>query len=581
MTNILLNIDAAAIDWARAQFALTAIYHWLFVPLTLGLALIMGIIETVYWRTRKVFWRDAAKFWQKLFGINFAMGVATGIILEFEFGTNWSNYSWFVGDIFGAPLAVEGIIAFFMESTFVAVMFFGWKKVSAGFHLAATWLTGIGATFSAWWILVANAWMQNPVGCRFNPDTMRNEMTSFLDVALSPFAVDKFCHTVTSSWIIGALFVVAVSCYYLLRGREKKLAVESIKIGGIVGLVASLLAVHTGDGSAYQVAQVQPMKLAAMEALYDGGEDQGLTVIALVNPFRQPNYKAGGEPPLRIAIPYGLSFLATRDINGYVPGINDIMRGGYMLENNTREISMSEKIRRGQMAILALKEYRELTAKSRELLRTTPPSPVIDPDIDPQTGLSLREALRLKEVENGIKKYMRYFGYGYITKKTQLVPYIPLCFYAFRVMVGLGTLFIVFFAVVVFLAFRRDITRPRWLHRTAIAMLPLGYIASEAGWLVAEFGRQPWAIQDMMPTWVGVSNIGAGSVAATFFIFLALFTTLLAVEISIMVKEIKKGPEAKGAARTAAATPAGNGINAPASDNITPANGNNPSGSGK
>ena len=216
----LLSIDPQAIDWARAQFALTAIYHWLFVPLTLGLAVIMGIMETCYYRTGRQFWRTAARFWQRLFGINFAMGVATGLILEFEFGTNWSNYSWFVGDIFGAPLAIEGIVAFFMESTFVAVMYFGWDKVSRGFHLASTWLTGLGATISAWWILVANSWMQNPVGCEFNPDTVRNEMVSFLDVALSPFAIDKFCHTVTSAWIIGAVFVVGVSAWYLLKKRE-------------------------------------------------------------------------------------------------------------------------------------------------------------------------------------------------------------------------------------------------------------------------------------------------------------------------------------------------------------------------
>ncbi len=543
MTNILLNIDAAAIDWARAQFALTAIYHWLFVPLTLGLALIMGIMETCYYRTRKRFWRDTAKFWQKLFGINFAMGVATGIILEFEFGTNWSNYSWFVGDIFGAPLAVEGIIAFFMESTFVAVMFFGWKKVSAGFHLASTWLTGIGATFSAWWILVANAWMQYPVGCTFNPDTMRNEMTSFLDVALSPFAIDKFCHTVTSAWIIGALFTVAVSCYYLLKNRERELALASIKIGGIVGLVASLLAVHTGDGSAYKVAQVQPMKLAAMEALYDGGEDQGLTVIALVNPFSQPDYEAGGDPPLRIAIPNALSFLATRDINGYVPGINDIMKGGYMLENNTREISMDEKIKRGRLAILALKDYRKLKAQARKNIANPPKSKDAADSLYLDTGLTYADNMRLITLTSALKENMRYFGYGYIKDKAQLVPYIPICFYAFRVMVGLGSLFILFFAVVLFMVYRKDIARHRWLLVSAIVMLPLGYIASESGWLVAEFGRQPWAIQDMMPTWVGVSNIGSGSVALTFFIFLALFTTLLAVEVSILLKQIKKGPK--------------------------------------
>ena len=240
MSQMLLDISTGTVDWSRAQFALTAIYHWLFVPLTLGLAVIMGIAETCYYRTRKVFWKDVARFWQRLFGVNFAMGVATGIILEFEFGTNWSNYSWFVGDIFGAPLAVEGIVAFFMESTFVAVMFFGWKKVSPGFHLASTWLTGLGATISAWWILVANAWMQYPIGCTFNPDTMRNEMTSFADVALSPFAVDKFLHTVTSSWIIGAVFCVGVSCWYLLRKREQKLARQSIKIASVVGICASI-----------------------------------------------------------------------------------------------------------------------------------------------------------------------------------------------------------------------------------------------------------------------------------------------------------------------------------------------------
>lgn len=505
MTETFLTIDASAIDWARAQFALTAIYHWLFVPLTLGLALIMGIIETCWYRTGNTFWKEAAQFWQKLFGINFAMGVATGIILEFEFGTNWSNYSWFVGDIFGAPLAIEGIVAFFMESTFVAVMFFGWKKVSRGFHLAATWLTGIGATFSAWWILVANSWMQYPVGCTFNPNTMRNEMSSFADVALSPFAIDKFCHTVISAWIIGAIFVIAVSCWYLLKSRHQKLAVQSIKISSIVGLVASLLSIHTGDHSAYMVAQVQPMKLAAMEALYDGGNGQGLTAIALINPFEQPDYAASQEHPLKIEIPKALSFLATRDFNGYVPGVNNIL-------NNS-----DEKIRRGRLAIEALKEYRQK-------------------DIP---------AERRAELYNIIHDNMPYFGYGYVKDKADLVPYIPLCFYAFRVMVGLGSLFLLFFIAVVFIAWRRDIASPKlkWLHIAAIALLPLGYICSESGWLVAEFGRQPWAIQDMMPTWVGVSNIGSSSVMITFFIFLALFTTLLAVEISILLKAIKKGPE--------------------------------------
>ena len=519
MQNLLLNIDAGTIDWSRAQFALTAIYHWLFVPLTLGLAVIMGIMETCYYRTRKRFWKDASKFWQKLFGINFAMGVATGLILEFEFGTNWSNYSWIVGDIFGAPLAIEGIVAFFMESTFVAVMYFGWKKVSPGFHLASTWLTGLGATISAWWILVANAWMQHPVGCEFNPDTMRHEMVSFWEVALSPYAVDKFLHTVISAWIIGAVFCVAVSCWYLLKKRETKLAIESIKIGAVVGLVAAVGAALTGHKSAYDVAQAQPMKLAAMEALYNGGTDQSLTIISAVNPFKQPDYTNEEEPALKISVPNALSFLATNDFHGYVPGINDLLNG-YTKPDGTREPSADEKIERGQIAITALQNYR-LARKNKD-------------DAEAQAQLKL------------FRENKQYFGYGYVKDKHDLVPSVPINFYAFRLMVGLGCLFILFFAIVVFYVYKKDITKPRWLLVSAIVMVPLAYIASESGWLVAEFGRQPWTIQDMLPTWAAVSNLHSSSVMLTFFIFLALFTTMLAVEISILLKQIKKGPKMEG-----------------------------------
>ena len=516
MINYFLNIDVSVIDWSRAQFALTAIYHWLFVPLTLGLALIMGIMETAYYRTGKPFWRRTARFWQKLFGINFAMGVATGIILEFEFGTNWSNYSWFVGDIFGAPLAIEGIVAFFMESTFVAVMYFGWNKVSRGFHLASTWLTGLGATISAWWILVANAWMQCPVGCEFNSDTVRNEMVSFFDVALSPFAVMKFCHTVISAWIVGAIFVVAVSCWYLLKKRETEMALKSIKIGAVVGLVASVLAAVTGDESAYQVAQKQPMKLAAMEALYNGGNDVSLTGVAWVNPFKQPDYLNEDEAPLRIAMPNMLSFLATRDFHGYVPGIQQLWNG-YEKPDGTREPSFDEKIESGKKAITALATYRKAKAEGNEA-----------------------EAAEASQV---LEENFKYFGYGYIKDKAELVPFIPINFWAFRVMVGLGALFILFFALVLFLFYRSDFLKHKYLHIAAIVLVPLAYIASESGWLVAEFGRQPWTIQDMLPVSASVSNVTSGSVALTFFLFLVLFTTMLAVEISILLKQIKKGPE--------------------------------------
>ena len=452
LQNLLLNIDAGTIDWSRAQFALTAIYHWLFVPLTLGLAVIMGIVETKYYQTKDEFWKEAAKFWQKLFGINFAMGVATGIILEFEFGTNWSNYSWFVGDIFGAPLAVEGIVAFFMESTFVAVMYFGWKKVSPGFHLASTWLTGLGATISAWWI-----------------DTMRNEMVSFAEVALSPFAISKFCHTVTSSWIIGGIFCVGVCCWYLMKKRHTRLAVESMKIGAGVGLVAALLAGATGHKSGMDV---------------------------------------------------------TNDPKGYVPGINDLLNG-YTTPDGKTEPSADEKIARGKKAIEALAAYRKAKAEGA-------------PDSTINYQLSI------------INSNMKYFGYGYVKDKADLVPPVLVNFWAFRVMVGVGCLFILFFAVILAVTYKfpkalfkkYDITTlPAWHYWVAILLIPLAYIGSECGWLVAEFGRQPWTIQDMLPTWASVSDLQSSSVIITFFLFLVLFTTMLAVEINILLKQIKKGPE--------------------------------------
>ncbi len=496
---MLASIDTSMIDWSRAQFALTAMYHWLFVPLTLGLAVIMGLMETQYVITGNAFWKRTAQFWMKLFGINFAVGVATGLILEFQFGTNWSNYSWFVGDIFGAPLAIEGIVAFFMEATFIAVMFFGWNKVSRRFHLAATWLTGLGATFSAWWILVANSWMQYPVGMAFNPDTVRNEMVSFTAVAFSPVAVMKFLHTVLSCWMVGAAFVIGVSAWYLLRRREKELAVASMKLAAAVGLFAALATAGTGDQSGVQVAKIQPMKLAAMEGLYDGGNGMPLTLV--------------GD----IKVPKMLSVLATHSIDGYVPGINNLLEGGYEQPDGTVALSATEKMQRGQLAIVALSDYR----KAREA--------------GDEAGMA---AARQTLDEN-----MPYFGYGYIKDPAHLVPNVGLMFWAFRVMVGFGSYFIAFFALVLFLAWKDRLSQFDWLHYVAIASIPCAYIASQAGWIVAEVGRQPWAIQDMLPLNAAISKLETGSVQTTFFLFLILFTVLLVAEIGILLKAIQKGPE--------------------------------------
>ena len=515
---MIASIDMSLIDWSRAQFALTAMYHWIFVPLTLGLAVVMGVMETMYYKTGDEFWKKTAKYWMKLFGINFAVGVATGLILEFQFGTNWSNYSWCVGDIFGAPLAIEGIVAFFMEATFIAVMFFGWDKVSKGFHLASTWLTGLGATISAWWILVANGWMQYPIGMEFNPDTVRNEMVDFMAVATSPVAVNKFFHSVLSGWVLGAVFVVGISSWYLLKNRNKRFAIESIKIGAVFGIISSILIVWTGDSSGHVVAKTQPMKLAAIEGLYQGQEGAGLVAMGVLDP-KKKEYNDGVEPFLfRMEIPKMLSFLAARDINAFVPGIADVIEGGYTQPNGEVALSAEEKIKRGQIAITALQKYKMAKREKQE-----------------------DEA---QVAYNTLMSNIDYFGYGYIKSPHDLVPNVPLNFYAFRIMVILGGYFILFFILVLFFVYKKDLAKMKWMQWIALLTIPFGYIAGQAGWVVAECGRQPWAIQDMMPVNAAISKLDTSSVQITFFIFLVLFTIMLIAEIGIMIRAIQKGPEA-------------------------------------
>ena len=488
------------IVWSRIQFAMTAAYHWLFVPLTLGLALVMAIMETLSVIKKDDFWKKTAQFWMKIFAINFAVGIATGIILEFEFGTNWSNYSWFVGDMFGAPLAIEGILAFFMEATFFAVMFFGWGKVSPRFHLISTWLTGIGATISAYWILVANGWMQNPVGTTFNPETVRSEMASaqaFWEVVTNPVAVSKFFHAVTSGWVTGGVFVVGVSCWYLLRKRQQRFAKASILIGSIVGIVGSFAVMLSGDASGIHAAEFQPMKLAAAEGLEDGGRKAAFTIV----------------PGIRI--PGMLSILATHDLNGYVPGINDILNG--YTDNDGNVIpSVAEKMQRGRVALDALARYRAMK------------------DTDPEAAAQARALLDAN---------VQYMGYGHLEKPEDVIPPVGVVFWAFRLMVGLGMLLLLELLVMGFLAWKDKLSGKKWLLVAALCCIPLVYICGQAGWIVAEVGRQPWTIQGLLPVNVAISSLSAAAVKTTFFLFLAIFTLFLVIEIRIMVGAIKKGPQ--------------------------------------
>lgn len=498
------------VDWSRAQFALTAIYHWFFVPLTLGLSFIVAFMHTIYYKTGDEKWKNLTKFWMKLFGINFAIGVATGIILEFEFGTNWSNYSWIVGDIFGAPLAIEGILAFFLESTFIAVMFFGWGRVSKKFHMTASWLVAFGSNLSALWILVANAWMQNPVGTKFNMDTARNEMVNFFDVALSPTAIFKFLHTISQAYVIGALFVVAVSAWYLLKKRHILFAKKSILIASIFGFIASGFVALTGDSSAYDVAQVQPMKLAAMEGLYDGERGADLYAFGFLNDNRDnSNFKG-------IRLPSVLSIMAYRDANAFVAGVNDILHGNKEYGILPTEVRMEK----GRKAIQALAEYTEAKENG-------------------DTELAQVKAAEFKE-------NYPHFGFGFLKDKEEVVPNVKLTFYAFHTMVGLGLLFGLLFLWLIYASYKGIVEKYKWVLHVSVWSILFGYIASELGWIVAEMGRQPWTIQDILPVGAATSQLNVGNVQTTFFIFLVLFTVLLIAEIKILTAQIKKGPEEGG-----------------------------------
>ena len=499
------------VDWSRAQFALTAMYHWLFVPLTVGLSLMLGIMETLWYRSGNPVYKQMTHFWMKLFAINFAIGIATGLILEFQFGTNWSNYSWFVGDIFGAPLAIEGIMAFFMESTFVAVMFFGWNKVSPRFHLISTWLVALGVLLSAFWILVANAWMQYPVGMVFNPETARHEMTDFFAVAFSPVALVKFFHTVTSGWMLGAAFVCGISAWYLLRGRHEEMAVKSIRIGALFGLTATLVTIYTGDASSRQIARIQPMKLAAMEGLREGSTHAGLTVIGW--PSQNSDTKYAFE------IPGLLSWMSFGSSQAFVAGTTDLVEGNAQYNM----MPVTEKMARGKEARNLLREFKEAKKSGHATEADSLYRVLVSPDYH--------------------ESNFRYFGYGFLNDPNGIIPNIPLTFWSFRIMVGTGFLLLGLFLLLLWLNYRNKLQSNRFILKVTLASIFLAYLASQSGWVVAEVGRQPWVVQDYLTTLAAVSQLDATSVQITFFLFALLFTGLLIAEISILCRQISKGPE--------------------------------------
>lgn len=504
-------MELDVVELSRLQFAMTAMYHFLFVPLTLGLSILVAIMETVYVMTNRLIWRQMTKFWGTLFGINFVLGVATGITMEFQFGMNWSYYSHYVGDVFGAPLAVEGLMAFFLEATFVGLFFFGWDKLSKVGHLTVTWLVAIGSNFSALWILIANGWMQNPVGSQFNPLSMRMEMTSFYDVVFNEVAQAKFVHTVSAGYVTAAVFVLGVSAWYLLKGRHTELARRSIAVAASFGLASALSVVVLGDESGYSVTHSQKMKLAAIEAMWETEP-----APASFTAFGFPDQEAR-ETHYALHIPYAMGLIGTRSLTDEIPGIAELVKDA------------ETRIRSGIIAYDALKDIRK------------------DPNHAPADATALFE------------QHGKDLGFAYLLKRyvddpreateadiakaaEDTVPTVWPLFWAFRIMVGLGFAFIGVMAYFFYVASFKKMTFPGPALYLAVIMIPAPWVAAELGWFVAEYGRQPWTVDGVLPTALSVSHLSITQVAMTLAGFIALYSVLFLIEMGLMIKYIRKGP---------------------------------------
>lgn len=542
-----MDFDIASLS--RFQFALTALYHFLFVPLTLGLSALVAIIETVYYFTNKPIWRQMTKFWATLFGINFVLGVSTGIVMEFQFGMNWSYYSHYVGDIFGAPLAIEALMAFFLEATFVGLFFFGWDRLSRGAHLVTAWCVAIGSNISALWILVANGWMQSPVGASFNPETMRMEVTSFADVLFSPVAQSKFVHTVSAGYITAAMFVIGVSAWYLLKGRNIEVAKRSITVAAAFGLCGALSVVFLGDESGYQVGRDQPIKMAAIEGMWDTQPaPASFTLIG----FPQHNSletavatRSIGSTSAGIHIPIVMGLIGTRTLTEEIPGINEMVFGTRPDGKKTELRTSVDRITSGLIAYNALYEIRAgIRAGDYSGFKTAPAhlQAAVNDNIQDYgfalllRGLTAANGGAVPDLRNVTEEQI-------LMAAAKAVPHVGLAFWSFRIMVGIGFYLIAFTIVFFFVAARRNLEKRRWLLKLAVLSIPLPWIAGELGWVVAEMARQPWIIEGVLPTAVAHSEIGAISLWLTIIGFTLLYTVLIVVEMTLMLRGIKKGPQ--------------------------------------
>ncbi len=514
-------VSETVVDLSRLQFAVTALYHFLFVPLTLGLSFLLAIMESVYVMTGREIYKDMTRFWGKLFGINFAMGVATGITMEFQFGTNWAYYSHYVGDIFGTPLAIEGLMAFFLESTFVGLFFFGWDRMTKVQHLAVTWLVAIGSSLSALWILIANGWMQNPVGAVFNFETMRMELSSFSDLVFNPVAQVKFVHTVAAGYVTGSMFVLGISAYYLLSGRDHPFARRSFAVAAGFGLASALSVIVLGDESGYTLGDVQKTKLAAIEAEWTTEKPPaGFMLFAIPNQKRETNEYA-------VEIPYLMGLIATRSVDKEVTGIKDLVK------------EHEERIRSGMVAYRALGQLR--SGDKSAATKATFEAHVRD------LGYGLLLKRYTPEVINATDAQIK-------AAAEDTIPLVAPLFWTFRIMVAAGFLMLFIFAAAFYFCAKRTAGQKRWLLRLALYGMPLPWIAAECGWIVAEYGRQPWAIGEVLPTFLGTSSVTTSDLVFSITGFVIFYTLLLSADLFLMFKYARLGPSSLHTGRYALET---------------------------
>ncbi len=502
-------VSESVVELSRLQFAMTAMYHFLFVPLTLGLSFLLVIMESVYVITGKQIYKDMTRFWGKLFGINFALGVTTGLTLEFQFGTNWAYYSHYVGDVFGAPLAIEGLMAFFLESTFIGLFFFGWDRLSKQQHLLVTFLTALGSNLSALWILVANAWMQNPVGAEFSYETMRMEMTSFYALFFNPVAQVKFVHTVAAGYVTGAMFVLGISSYYLLKGRDMDFARRSFAVAAGFGLASVLSVIVLGDESGYEIGDVQKTKLAAIEAEWETHEPPAaFTLFGIPNEETQTTDYA-------VKIPYALGLIATRSTDTEVTGIKDLI------------VKHEARIRNGIIAYAHLQTLRSGDFTDADKLSFE----AVKSDLG--YGLLVKRYATnvVDATEEQIKQAAR-----------DTIPKVAPLFWSFRIMVACGFLMLFIFAASFYYCAKRIASEKRWLLKVAMWGIPLPWIAAETGWIVAEYGRQPWSIGEVLPTYLSTSSLETGDLWFSLIGLVLFYTVLLVVELFLMFRFVRLGP---------------------------------------